>query len=143
MKNNAPHSRTTILVVDDHSSLRGEIVRLVDGDPGLVVVGEAESGEDAVEQARRLEPDLVLMDIILPNMNGADATRIITGARPETRVLALSNYSNRGLVRKVLESGASGYVRKDHAFEELLRAIETVIDGRQFIGSGIDPINLN
>lgn len=129
---------TRILVVDDHPSLRDEIVRMVDSCPELDVVGEANSGEDAVKLASRLEPDLVLMDILLPKMNGAEATRAILKERPETLVVALSNYSNRGLVRTVLEAGARAYVRKDHAFEELLEAIDTVVKGGRFLGTGID-----
>ncbi|MEJ2721978.1 MAG: response regulator transcription factor [bacterium] len=129
---------TSILVVDDHPSLRSEIVRLVVAGDDLAVIGEADSGEDAVEKARRLTPDLVLMDIVLPRMNGAEATRLILKERPETLILVLSNYSNAGLVRNLLDAGARGYVRKDHAFEELLEAIDAVVSGRRYIGSGID-----
>lgn len=126
------------MVVDDHPSLRGEIVRLIVSGHDLAVIGEADSGEDAVEKARRLNPDLVLMDIVLPRMNGAEATRLILEEHPDTLILVLSNYSNAGLVRSLLDAGARGYVRKDHAFEELLQAIDTVVSGRRYIGAGID-----
>lgn len=130
---------TRVLVVDDHPSLRHEIVRLVESGHDLTVVGEAASGEDAIKKARRLQPDLILMDIVLPQMNGADAARIILEERPETLVVALSNYANRGMVRTVLEAGAQAYVRKDYAFEELLEAIDSVIGGHRFFGTGIEP----
>lgn len=128
---------TRILVVDDHTSLRNEIVRLVEGKGGLNVVGEAVNGKDAIEKARALRPDLILMDVIMPQVNGAEATRIILEELPETLILVLSNYSNRSLVRALFDAGARGYVRKDQVFEELMEAIETVVSGRQFIGSGL------
>jgi DNA-binding NarL/FixJ family response regulator len=129
---------TRILVVDDHPSLRAEIVRLIGNEPDLTVVGEAPSAEDAVEKARRLTPDLVLMDFVLPKMNGAEATRIILSERPETLIVVLSNFSNPSLVRKFFEAGARAYVRKDHAFEELHEAIRTVVEGGRYVGAGID-----
>jgi DNA-binding NarL/FixJ family response regulator len=129
---------TRVLVVDDHRPLREEIARLIEAEKDLTVVGEADSGEDAVRKARQLTPDLVLMDIVLPRMNGTEATRLILKDRPETIIVALSNYSNRGLVRTMLGAGARGFVRKDHAFEDLLDAIKTVVDGRRFIGTGVD-----
>lgn len=129
---------TTVLIVDDHTQLREEIVRLVDGAAGFDVIGEAESGEEAVEKARSLDPDLVVMDIVLPNMNGVDATRAILQADPDTVVLGLSNYANRGLVQKMLDTGARGYIRKDYAFEELLDALRAVMTTERFVGTGID-----
>lgn len=128
---------TTVLVVDDHAALRGEIVNLVHGHDMLEVVGEAASGEEAIQMARSLHPDVVLMDIVLPQMSGVDATRKILGENPDTLVLAVSNYANPGLVRKMLELGARGYVRKDHVFEELRQAIDEVLQSRRFIGAGI------
>lgn len=112
---------------------------MVRAETGLRVVGEAYSGEEAVEKMRELRPDLILMDIILPQMNGVDATRVILDEEPKIKVLALSNYSNRALVHKALQAGARGYVRKDHAFEELLDAIRAIVGGGTFIGAGIDP----
>lgn len=128
-----------ILIVDDHPPLREEIIQLLNTRADLNIVGEAESGEDAIRKAEELRPDLVLMDILLPKMNGNDATRRILEKLPNTLVIALSNFSNPGLVRSLFESGAQAYVGKVYAFEELLDAIDAVLSGRRYIGSGIDP----
>jgi DNA-binding NarL/FixJ family response regulator len=129
---------TRILVVDDHPSLREEICQLIDAESGMTVVGKADSAEDAIEKAERLAPDLILMDVILPRMNGVDAVRAIIEKLPETRVVMLSNYSDPGLVRASFNAGARGYVRKDQAYEELLLAIQSVLGGGRFVSSGIN-----
>lgn len=129
---------TRVLVVDDHPSLREEIIQLVDAEADLTVVGRADSAEDAIEKALQLHPDLVLMDVILPRMNGVDAVRAIIHKLPATRFIMLSNYSDPGLVRASFNAGARAYVRKDQAYEELLEAIRSVLGGGRFVSSGIN-----
>ena len=104
----------------------------------MEVAGECGTGEEAVAQAPQLCPDVVIMDVALPGMTGVEATRLIALALPHTRIVALSNHSGRSLVSAVLKAGGLGYVRKDHAFEELVPAIRSVYAGRRFLGLDID-----
>ena len=127
-----------ILLVDDHAPTRREMISLMDGVEGLDVVGEAGGGAEGVQAADRLRPDLVVMDVVMPGMNGIEATRAILASYPETRVLALSNHTGRNLVQAVLDAGAAGYVRKDRAYEELIPAIRAVAAGRNYIGGRLD-----
>ncbi len=127
-----------ILLVDDHDETRREIGALINAEPDLKVVAEAATGEDGAMKARELNPDLVLMDIILPGINGLEAIKIILATNPETKILALSNHSGHILVQAVLKAGALGYVRKGSAFEELLPAIRSIAAGRQYLGKGIN-----
>lgn len=124
-----------ILLVDDHVPTREAIKSLIGQEPDLSVVAEARTGEEALDLARDLQPDVVVMDIMLPGMNGIEATRRILAERPETRVLALSNHSGASLIQAVQHAGGLGYVRKNRAFEELVSAIREVGAGKPFIGS--------
>jgi DNA-binding NarL/FixJ family response regulator len=126
-----------VLLVDDHEATREELRLLLSQQPGIAVTGVAGSGEEAVEKARGLKPRVVVMDIALPGMTGVEATRLIVSERPQTTVLALSNYSGKGLVQSIQDAGAAGYVRKDRAFEELLPAILAVAAGRKFLGKDV------
>jgi two-component system invasion response regulator UvrY len=123
-----------ILLVEDHKATRDEIRVLIEGQSGMTVVAEAENGEDGVKQARKVRPDVVVMDILLPGMNGIEATRKILVELPETRILALSNHFGAGLVQAILEAGGLGYVRKNRALEELIPALQSVSEGRQYVG---------
>lgn len=102
------------------------------------VVDVVGTGEAAVDSARVHAPDIVIMDILLPGINGLQATQAIIAARPETKVLALSNHSGRRLIDALLAVGGMGYVRKDRAFEELLPALRAVFAGERFLGEGAD-----
>ena len=124
-----------ILVVDDHEATRREVLSLLEGQEDLHVVGQAASGEEGVREASRLRPDLILMDVVMPGMNGIDASRMIRASDPTVIILALSNHTGRNLVKAVLRAGATGYVRKDQAYEELLPAIRAVAGGREYVGS--------
>ncbi|MBN1556797.1 MAG: response regulator transcription factor [Lentisphaerae bacterium] len=126
-----------ILLVDDHAATREEIRALLETEEDLDVVGEAGDGPEGIRQARTLHPDVVLMDIIMPGMNGIEATRAIRGAVSAVRILALSNHTGGNLVRAALSAGAGGYLRKDQAFEELIPAIRTVARGQKYIGAGV------
>lgn len=112
-----------VLVVDDHTVLREGLVEILHQQPGLIVVGEAVDGEQAVQQARELHPTTVLMDVTLPKMSGIDATRIITSEMPDVRVIALSMHSREDLARRMQEAGAIRYLLKDRPVRELVTAI--------------------
>ena len=122
----------TILLVDDHQPTREEMRALVERQPDMTVLAEAPTGEDAVAQTRALHPDIVIMDILLPGMNGVEATRAICAENPGIKVLALSNHSGESLVQAILAAGGKGYVQKSRAFEELIPALLAVAAGRQY-----------
>jgi DNA-binding NarL/FixJ family response regulator len=131
-----------ILLVEDHEATREEMRLLIDSQGDLDVVAEAGSGEKAVEEAARTMPDLIVMDIVLPGINGVEATQTIVARQPGVKVVVLSNYSGQALVRAVLQAGGLGYVRKERAFQELIPAIRGVASGRQYLGlqtSRIEP----
>ncbi|HEY3997262.1 MAG TPA: response regulator transcription factor [Candidatus Xenobia bacterium] len=124
-----------ILVVDDHTLVREGFARMLDLSPDLEVVGQAPSAKDALELVTRLNPDIVLMDINLPGMNGIEATRIIKTEHPDVEVIILSMYDEEQYVLESVKAGATGYVLKDISPDDLLRAVKTVHHG----GSMIQP----
>ena len=115
-----------ILIADDHTIVREGLRSLLEKEPDLVVVAEAGSGSAALQLAREHHPDVVLMDINMPDMNGIDATRKIFAEPGDSRILALSMETDRRFVVEVLKAGATGYLLKDCAFAELATAIRTV-----------------
>ena len=125
-----------ILLVEDHKPTRDEMRALVEGQPDMTVIAEAETGEDAVEKARLEQPDVIIMDILLPGMNGVEATKKIREQRPDARILALSNHYGGSLLQTILDAGGQGYVRKNRAFEELIPAIRSVSAGRRYVSRG-------
>jgi DNA-binding NarL/FixJ family response regulator len=126
-----------ILVVDDHALFREGLVSLINEEDDLQVVGEASDGRQALEAVRGLRPDLVLMDVSMPELNGIEATRQIRHDFPETRVIALSQHSDKRFVREMFKAGASGYLLKHGAFDELHRAIAAVLDGQTYVSSRV------
>jgi DNA-binding NarL/FixJ family response regulator len=116
----------TVLLVDDHSLVRRGFRRLLEDDPEICVVGEASDGHEAVKEACRLHPTVVLMDFALPSMNGAVATRHILKSCPSTAVLVLSMHSDASYVRTCLEAGAKGYLLKNAMDLELVQAVKRV-----------------
>jgi two-component system response regulator NreC len=123
---------TTILLADDHRVVREGLRTLLAQEPDLSVVGEAADGREVVELARTLHPEVVIMDIAMPELNGIEATRLIVSENPSIRVVALSMYADRRFVTQILRAGALGYVLKEAAFEELARAIRTVATGKPY-----------
>lgn len=115
-----------VLIADDHEILREGIRKMIEKEPDMEVVGEAEDGRSAVKLARKLAPDIVLMDITMPDLNGMDATRKIVSETPGVKVLALSMHQDRKYVTGMLEAGATGYLIKGCKFEELATAIRSV-----------------
>lgn len=128
------HSRRLrLLLVDDHAVLRAGLRALLNAEPDLAVIGEAESGQQAVDMTRALQPDVVLMDVTMPGMSGIEATRRIKTAHPEVQVLALTMHDDASYLRDILEAGGSGYVLKEAASDELLSAIRAVYQGGTFL----------
>jgi len=125
--------QTTILLVDDHPILRSGIRALLGGEGSLRVVGEASNGRVAVELARELRPDVVVMDVCMPDLNGVDATRRVLEDRPETKVVALSARCDERTAKEMLSAGAMGFIGKDAVYEDLVAAIEAVVGGRVYI----------
>jgi DNA-binding NarL/FixJ family response regulator len=121
-KNTNPVSGS-LLLADDHTVVRHGLRALLGADEGIVIVGEAETGRRALELAKELRPSVVLMDIAMPCLNGLEATRQILRDLPETKVLILSSYTEDDYVRQAMEAGAAGYLAKQIADQELVRAI--------------------
>ena len=125
-----------VLIVDDHQMVREGIKVLLSTCDDIAVVGEAADGAEALEQCRLIGPDVVLMDILMPVMDGAEATAQITASWPEMRVIALTSYLDQEYVEKTLDAGAISYLLKDARPEALTRAIRDAVDGRGTIDSG-------
>ena len=132
-----------LLLVDDHPVVREGLRSCLGAHPRLQVIGEAASGEEALRQARRLKPDLVLMDINLPGINGLETATRLRRIAPAARVIILTVHAGREYLAQVSRSGARGYVLKDASPAELVRAIETVHRGEQFFSPQIAATLLN
>jgi DNA-binding NarL/FixJ family response regulator len=132
--------RITILIADDHAIFREGLRGLIEKEPGIEVLGEAGDGLETVSLAAQLHPDVIIMDITMPGMNGIEATRRIIAESPDIRVLVLSMESDRRFIVEVLESGASGYVLKNAVFAELADAIRTVAAGEMYLGPMISEL---
>lgn len=126
-----------VLLADDHTILREGIRALLEDEPSILLVGEAEDGRSAVKMASELQPDVVIMDIAMPLLNGLEATRQIKRQLPGTQVLILSMHDNEEYIRQVLAAGAMGYILKDAAARELIQAIKTVYRGEAVLSSAI------
>ena len=126
-----------IVIAEDHTILREGLHSLLSPQAGFEIVGEAADGLDAIAQVRRLKPDLVLMDLSMPKMNGIDAIREITRRDPGMKVVALTVHETEEYVRAALQAGASGYVLKDASSAELIEAIRRVIDGHRYLAHGV------
>jgi DNA-binding NarL/FixJ family response regulator len=133
----------TILLADDHEIIRNGLRSLIEKERGLEVIGEAANGRMAIHLARQLKPDVVVMDIGMPDLNGIEATRQITTEVPGVKVLALSMHTDRRFVTGMLKAGASGYMLKDGAFEELIQAIHVLASNRIYISPGIASVLLD
>lgn len=125
--------RIRVLLADDHAVLRAGLKALIDAEPDMLVVGEAGDGEEAVEKARKLGPDVVVMDLSMPGMGGLEATRRIGALDLGVRVLVLTAHAEDSYLFPVLDAGGSGYVTKTHADSDLLRAIREVVRGEVFL----------
>jgi two-component system response regulator NreC len=122
-----------VLLADDHAILRKGLRDLIDAEPDMEVIGEATDGEQAFKMARQLLPDLVVMDISMPDISGMEALPIIKKSLPECSVLMFTVHEDEGLLKKAIQAGASGYVVKRAAETELVNAIRTVMQGNIYI----------
>jgi DNA-binding NarL/FixJ family response regulator len=129
-----------VLLADDHAIVRDGLKTLLQAQPDLRVVGEAANGREAVGTAAQLRPDVVVMDISMPDMNGVEAARRIHAARPETRIVMLSMHGNAEHVYRALEAGATGYLLKESAGAELVTAIRAVHAGRRYLTEKVNEL---
>jgi DNA-binding NarL/FixJ family response regulator len=129
-----------ILIADDHQILRQGLRTLLEKEPDLEVVAEADNGRSTVRLARETQPEVIIMDVAMPDLNGIEATRQIISEMPKVKVIALSMYADRRFVANMLKAGASGYLLKDCASEELVRAIRVVMAHKTFLSPGVADI---
>jgi len=130
-------SKISVLLVDDHSLVRKGFRRILDDDPELTVVGEASDGTDAVTKAQELKPQVIVMDMAMPGLNGMQASIEILKMLPKTAILMLSMYSEENYVRNALEAGAKGYILKNAMDIDLANAIKQVASGQRVIAPGL------
>jgi RNA polymerase sigma factor (sigma-70 family) len=131
-----------VLLADDHKLIRAGLRLVVDQQPDLSVVGEADDGRQAVELAKSLQPDVVVMDIGMPNLNGIEAARQIREIRPDAAVVMLSMHSDEGYVLRALGAGARAYLLKDSATTDLAQAIHAVVEGKSFFSPAVSKVLL-
>ncbi len=132
--------KITILIADDHTLVRETWSFILNTDSRFKVVAECGSGEEAVEKAKELRPDVVIMDINLPGMNGIEATQLIRKFSPGTKILGVSLHTQPTYARKMIQKGAMGYVTKNSSREEMFKAILEIIDGKKYICEEIKNI---
>jgi DNA-binding NarL/FixJ family response regulator len=125
--------KTKILLADDHKIMRAGLRSILEKQPDMEILGEAQNGLVALQLAKKLRPDLIIMDISMPDLNGIEATSRILAELSGLRVLALSMHSDRGFLIKMLKAGASGYLLKDCASEELIDAVHVIMKNRLYI----------
>lgn len=132
---------TRIVIVDDHQLVRDGLQSLLESlDENIEVIGHGATGREAVDLARSLVPDIMLIDVAMPGLNGIDATREILDSNPEIRIVAVTMHAERSFIAGMLKAGAKGYIRKESAFEEISAAIDAVLQGRTYLGDGIAEI---
>lgn len=132
-----------ILLADDHKILRDGLKNVIEKNAGMRVIGEAENGRQAMKLCRKLEPDIVVMDVAMPGLNGIEATSQIVAENEDCKVIALSMYSDKRFVKGMLKAGAFGYILKDAASEELIHAIKSVSANQKYLCQKISGIVLN
>ena len=126
-----------VVLGDDHVMIREGLKALIKGIPEVEVVGEADNGRDVVRLCHELKPDIAIMDIGMPELNGVEATRQIVMEIPQTKVIALSMHSSRRVVEETLQAGAVGYVVKNSAFTELASALKNVAESKAYISPSV------
>ena len=129
-----------VLLADDHKIVRDGLRTLLENHPEITVVGEAEDGRETVQLVQKLAPAVVIMDIGMPDLNGIEATRQIIAEHPHIKVVALSMHSDRRFVSEMLKAGASAYLLKDCAFEELVQAIRLAMSNRIYLSPGVADV---
>ena len=138
-----PGRLVRILLADDHTVVRSGFRRILEGQPDMEVIGEVSNGRDAVEQAAALQPDLVIMDVTMPELNGIEAARRICEMLPKTRILALSMHRDSVYVREILRAGASGYLLKDSSESDFITAVRSVAQGEGYLSPAVSEAVLS
>lgn len=131
-------SKLKILIVDDHAIVRDGLAAILKFQKDMTVVGEADDGQSAIQKARELRPDIILMDLMMPNMNGTDATAAIKRILPNAQILILTSYGTSSDLSRAFKNGATGAITKSLPKEELLAAIRTVASGMRVASSEIE-----
>ncbi len=129
-----------VLIVDDHQLFREGIVNLLFSAESIEVIAQAEDGQDAIDKAKHYKPDVVLLDIAMPRMNGIEATRKLKALIPKIKIISLSMHSEKEYVKGVLEAGADGYLLKNCTYRQLTDAIHSVYDGKKYLSEDITGI---
>lgn len=137
------NKKIRILLADDHAILRKGVRMMIDSEPDLEVVGEAKTGREAIDEARNLKPDIVLMDVSMPELNGIEGTRRICEELTQTKVIGLSMHRDSVYVREILRAGARGYLLKDSEDDDLIRAIRAVARGEAFLSPAVSDAVLS
>jgi DNA-binding NarL/FixJ family response regulator len=132
-----------ILLADDHTLVRQGLRRILEENPEWEVVAEVQDGREAVDRTLELKPDIVIMDVAMPQLNGAEATRQIARKAPQVRVLALSMYKDESYVSRALQAGACGYILKDSVDADLIRAVTAVSAGKSFFSPTVAKMMLD
>ena len=135
-----PRAAITVLLVDDHPLLIQGLIALLSGQPGITIVGHASDGREAVELARTLEPAVVVMDLVMPEMDGVEATGQILASCPATRIIGLSTMGKGRTVRHALDAGMHAYIPKLAAVDELVAAIRAVAAGESYVSARLGPM---
>ena len=127
----------TVLLVDDFAAFRAVVYALLTKKPELQIVAEASDGVEAVEKSRQLQPDVILLDIGLPKLNGIAAAQQIREVAPQSKIIFVTQETSADIMKEAIGLGGMGYVVKTNVESELLKAIDLVLEGKQFIGSGL------
>ena len=135
-------TKIRILLADDHTVIRSGLKLLLERQADFEVVGEAEDGRKAIQLAESLQPDVIVMDVAMPNLNGIEATRQITTALPKVAVVVLSMHSDESYVMRALKAGAKGYLLKDSAEADLIQAIRTLVTGKSYFSAAVSKMLL-
>ncbi len=132
-----------VMLVDDHSKIHRAISAVIEFLDDIVLVAQASNGEEAIQLCAQYEPDVVLMDVIMPGMDGIEATQVITGRYPQVKVLALSSFQDADSVREMVNAGAAGYVLKNSSIDDLANTIRTAYAGKSVFSAEVMQALLN
>ncbi|HSB79497.1 MAG TPA: response regulator transcription factor [Candidatus Methylomirabilis sp.] len=133
-------SKTTILLADDHAIVRRGLRVMLDSEEDLAVIGEVTNGLEVAESINRLQPDVLVLDIMMPGLNGLEVTRNVNNCSPQTRIIILSTYSNEAYVTEALRNGAAGYVLKAASIAELVHAVHAVMAGACYLSPPLSDL---